>query len=435
MISEQRNLSDGELEKENPQESSPEENFINVARKVLAGELTGINVEKGDGNLRLLNADRLLIYQGYTPEQEWMKGLICRELPDGSLEIVAPCFHKFYNLGENPGTDQRFHDLVRRPEAKVHFPEKIDGTNIRFYVDEAGKIRAGTRGMLDGGRDPDEEDGKGAANIHFGQESLRIAQERFPDLLDKDLLKRYTPVFELIHPENRIVTDYGDREDLVLLAVFDKQNGCRELTREELSIFAKEHGLHLVGTYAAPSPDFDEAVAGLRRQWEDTDKEGTVATIEENGEVVFRLKIKSRTYLELMRAMKFCTLKQALGLINETEAKSWEEFKQRVHEKFPTAPEEILMGYEIHYRTMEEYNAGIERQIDAIVADYRTFVDQHPQAVSQKDFALMIKDRPDKAFFFLLRRFGLEKLEEMRPRIIEELKKVQPIKDFAASKN
>ena len=31
-----------------------------------------------------------------------------------------------------------------------------------------------------------------------------------------------TLVFEFLHPETRVITDYGDRQDLVLLAAFDR---------------------------------------------------------------------------------------------------------------------------------------------------------------------------------------------------------------------
>lgn len=52
---------------------------------------------------------------------------------------------------------------------------------------------------------------------------------------------------------------------------------------------------------------------------------------------------------------------------------------------------------------------------------------------AQKDFALAIQNRQDKSFFFLLRKFGPEKLSEARTRISEQLKKQNPIKEFAAS--
>lgn len=372
----------------------------------------------------------MLMYEGYRPEQEYLKGLTCHDSPEG-LKIIAACFPKFYNLGEKLENDQKFYQLIQEPGTVINFPEKIDGTNIRFYVHpETGKIKAATRGMIDGGKDPDEEGFGEAANIHFGQESLKIAQEHFPQVLDGDLLKKYTPIFELIHPQNRIVTDYGERRDLVLLAVFDKQNGCRELTRKELVEFSEKYGLHLVGTLRVGSSNWDEALKELQQQWEGTDKEGTVVTAEKNGEIVFRIKVKSKEYLELMRAMKFCTLNRTLELIAELQTATWEDLKSKIHERFPNLSEEAMMGYEAHYQTIKNYNAEMARQADSIIASYKEFIFQNPQVASQKDFALAIQDRADKSSFFLLRKFGLEKIDEARLRIIEQLKKSQPIKEF-----
>lgn len=431
MESEKIRTPDIQIEKEKIK-TSLEDNFLNAAKMVLEGKLGGINVREGKGGLKLFNAKPMLIYEGYQPEQEYLKGLICHETPEG-LKIVAPCFRKFYNLGEKPENDQRFYQLIQEPDIVVNFTEKIDGTNIRFYVNpETKEIRAATRGMIDGGKDPDEEGFDEAANIHFGQESLKIAQEQFPQVLDKDLLERFTPIFELIHPQNRIVTDYGDRSDLVLLAVFDKQNGCRELTRKELTEFSEKYRLHLVDTFRVDSSNWDETLRELQQQWEGTDKEGTVITIEKNGEIVFRIKVKSKEYLELMRAMKSCTLNKTLELITELRVVSWEDFKDKIHKRFPNLPEEVMMGYETHYRAIESYNAEMTRQAESIIASYNEFVSQNPQITSQKDFALAIQDRADKSFFFLLRKFGPEKVDEARRRIIEQLKKGQPIKEFVA---
>lgn len=429
MESEKIGTPDTQIEKEKI-ETSLEENFVNAAKMVLEGRLSGINISEGNGGLKLFNAGSMLIYEGYQPEQEYLKGLICQET-FGELKIVAPCFRKFYNFGEKPDNDQRFYQLIQEPDVAINFPEKIDGTNVRFYVHpETGEIKAATRGMIDGGKDPDEEGFGEAANIHFGQESLKIAQEQFPQVLDNDLLKRYTPIFELVHPQNRIVTDYGERRDLILLAVFDKQNGCRELTRKELAEFSEKYGLHLVDTFRVSSSNWDESLKELQQQWEGTDREGVVVTVEQGKEVVFRIKVKSKEYLELMRVMKFCTLNRTLELISELQTSSWEDLKSKIHEQFPNLPEEVMMGYETYYRTIENYNTEMARQADSIIVSYNEFVSQNPQITSQKDFALAIQERPDKSSFFLLRKFGPEKVDEARLRIIEQLKKGQPIKEF-----
>lgn len=337
-------------------EFSLEANFINAAKMALEGKLVGINIREDNGNLKLFNAGPRLIYEGYTPEHEYLKGLICQISPKDGIKVVAPCFRKFYVLGEKPHIDQKFYRLTQQSDIIINFPEKLDGMNIRFYVHpETGEIKAATKGMLDGSDEPDEDGFDRVTTIHFGQESLKIAQEQFPQILDKELLTRYTPIFELIHPKNRIITDYGNRRDLILLAVFDKQHGCRELTRRELVVFAEQYGQHLVGNYEVKSSNLDETLKELQQQWDGTNKEGTVVTVEQNGEIAFRIKVKSKEYLKLMWAMKFCTLNKTIELIDEWRVNSWEDFKSKIHERFFNIPEEVMMGYETYYYTIEKY--------------------------------------------------------------------------------
>lgn len=415
---------------ENTATISSERRFLESARNVFESKMSGILVRE-NGSLRLLNAERTLMYEGYRPEQEHLKGLIC-QLSKDEIKVVAPCFSKFYNLGEKPANDQKFYQLLQREDVIVHFPEKVDGTNIRFYVNPDNKeIAAATRGMIDGGKDDDEEGFGDSANIHFGKEALTIAKEQFPRVLDKKLLARFTPIFELIHPENRIVTNYGDRKDLVLLSVFDKEQGCRELTRRELEEFAKEYGLNVVETFKVDSNNWDNALQQLYKIWKGTDREGTVVTIELDNEVIFRIKVKSPEYLQLMRVMKFCTLKRTEELADQWGALSWKIFKEKLHKEHPDLPEEIIMSYEDHFRIYERYVGYINNKAEEIIDAYIQFTQENQGKIkTQKDFALMIQQRSDKSFFFLLRKFSLDKIDEYKPRMIEQLKKQTPLNDF-----
>ncbi|MDP3764846.1 MAG: RNA ligase [bacterium] len=402
------------------------EQFQESARMVLGGEMQGI-VMRESGSLRIFNADEMLTYEGYKPEQECLKGLVCRESQE--LEIIAPCFSKFYNLGEKEENDQKFYQLLKQEGSVIYLPEKVDGTNIRLYVNpDTQEFSAATRNMIDGGKEGGDLSG---ANIHFGNETLAIAKEKFPNVLDQGLLGRFTPVFELIHPENRIVTNYGDRKDLVLLSVFDKDQACRELTRKELEEFAEQYKLNLVDTIKIDINNWDETLQQLQAMWQGTDKEGTVVTVESNGEVVFRIKVKSPEYLQLMRAMKPCTLNKTKELVDALETKTWEVLREKLHEKYPDLPEEVMMGYEIHFRSYERYLDFIDKKITEVVNFYNEFMAENYQNIkTQKDFAMAIQERSDKSFFFLLKRFGPERLEESRLIIAEELKKGLSLRDF-----
>jgi RNA ligase len=118
-------------------------------------------------------------------------------------EIVARPFRKFFNLGQG-----RF---VPTDDFEVY--EKYDGSlGIVFHYADSWHIA--TRGS-------------------FTSEQ---------SLLGKSFLKQYdldeldpdkTYLFEIVSRNNRIVVDYGDFENLVLLTSFDKKSG-EEIHRKEL---------------------------------------------------------------------------------------------------------------------------------------------------------------------------------------------------------
>lgn len=404
--------------------------FLAAAQGVLDGSIHDIRV-RALGSAHLFNAMKTLTFAGYNPVQELCKGLICR-IHEGRLEILAPCFPKFYNLGERPELDAQLMDLLADPAAVVHFPEKVDGTCIRLYVHpDTGAITAATRGMPDGSPGDSGDEFADARRMHFGETALALAQEQHPAILDPAVLNRYTPVFELLHPQNRIITNYGDRKELVLLAVFDKTEECRELTRLELETFARTYALHLVDTLAVTSTDWDTTIATLHAQWNGTDREGTVVTVERGGEIVLRVKVKSPAYLAVMRALNHCTIGHVEALIAQWGSATWEEFRGTLTREIPLLPEESLPSFERYFQACMAYEAHIGAEVDAIVAAYEAFVTAHGAIEEQKAFALLVKNRPDAAHFFQLRKHGDVGRAIARDRIAEALRKHMTVRQFA----
>ena len=141
-------------------------------------------------------------------EREWNAiTLQCRGLIlDGNLEPVARPFKKFFNLGETTGQ--------AIPNEPFEVFEKMDGSlGILYWLH--GEAFIATRGSF-----TSEQAARGTA----------ILRRRYSRLLPS-LDKTKTYLFEIIYPENRIVVDYGEMEDLVLLAVVDNQTG-KEVTVE-----------------------------------------------------------------------------------------------------------------------------------------------------------------------------------------------------------
>lgn len=203
----------------------------------------------------------LWIYN-YTPvcqfEKIWdeytmmARGLIL----DAQDNVVARPFKKFFNLGEHQGA---------LPSGTPEIYEKFDGSlGILYWIGDDAYIA--TRGSFES-----EQAIKGTELLK-GYRTLIL-----------DRTKTY--LFEIIYPDNRIVVDYGSREDLVLLAVIDTQTGVEEKLEDYCYDFP----------FVSP---VEISVSDLGSKQE-TNKEGFVLKWA-NG---FRLKYKFDEYVRLHRIL------------------------------------------------------------------------------------------------------------------------------------
>ena len=158
----------------------------------------GLVSVRAEGPLRILN---------YTPratyDRAWNQAtLTCRGLiVDADDRVVARPFSKFFGPGE-PGAPPV-------PEGRpMVVTEKLDGSLGIAYHHPDGRIRVATRGSLSSDQ---------------AVEATSIWHEKYGDVRFRGGV---TPLFEIIYPGNRIVTDYGDMRDLVLLAVIDVHTGA-----------------------------------------------------------------------------------------------------------------------------------------------------------------------------------------------------------------
>ena len=147
----------------------------------------------------------LWIYN-YTPlaqyERVWNAvTLQCRGLIlDEDYRVVARPFPKFFNLGEM--------ENQYIPDEPFEVYEKMDGSlGILYWLDDTPHIA--TRGSFT------------SDQAMFAE---RLLHERYAASIPK-LDRSKTYLFEIIYPDNRIVVDYGDTKDIVLLAVIDTATG------------------------------------------------------------------------------------------------------------------------------------------------------------------------------------------------------------------
>ena len=158
----------------------------------------GLVSVRAAGDLRILN---------YTPRATYSRSwnpatLLCRGLiVDAGGRVLARPFPKFFNADEP--------DAPPIPrDVPMVVTEKLDGSLGIAYHAPDGAIRIATRGSL---------------VSEQAVEASRIWRDKYRRVrFGRDV----TPLFEIIYPSNRVVVDYGDQRDLILLAVIDIRTGA-----------------------------------------------------------------------------------------------------------------------------------------------------------------------------------------------------------------
>ena len=125
----------------------------------------------------------------------------CRGLvaDDATGEIVALPLPKFFNVGEHESGQPYAPSL---PDEPFEVYDKVDGS-LAVVFHYAGRWRVASKGS-------------------FVSVQATWAQRLLDAKDTSGLVPGVTYLAEILYPENRIVVDYGDRRDVVLLAAFAK---------------------------------------------------------------------------------------------------------------------------------------------------------------------------------------------------------------------
>ena len=330
-------------------------------------------IDEGYVSARPHNEFPLVIYN-YSNEamydQKWntvtkqCRGLIAHE--DGT--IVARPFPKFFNFGET--AQPKF--VVTGQPAQIY--EKMDGSLGILYFWE-GQWHVATRG-----------------SFHSEQAiwATWFIQNSWFDEIGWPT-DGYTYLVEIIYPKNRIVVNYGDREDLSLLAVLDNETG--------------EDVHHLEHTYMWP---FSKAwrymdteiqdITHMVHQDEHAGQEGVVMVWPRPGEPAYRLKVKRADYIEMHRIVTGMTARKVWeiakdGLYVETiiakgVPEEWADWVREKHTEIVQAKDSIL----------ERTHA----RFDQLMAD-PNLKKENGHSIDRKKFAKVAKrwDEPGMLFSLL----------------------------------
>lgn len=284
----------------------------------------------------------------WTPETRMCRGLVTTH--EG--EIVSRPFPKFFNLGEQPLPEGLGQPLVY---------EKVDGSLIVVSLHEGRRV-VSSRSSMD--------------NPH-----TRAAEAI---LGDWQPLSGYTYCFELVHPDMRIVCDYGDARELRLLAQIHTDTGSESL--------ARLHGWpHLSQRFDLPWPFKPEDHAR-------PNAEGFVLHWPEHS---LRVKVKFAEYLRLHRLMTGVTPRTIWEM--RCKGQSLDALYERVPDEFHawvSEQDDVIHGqYGVVYAAALEALAGV-RELPSRAEQARALQDHPYRAVV---FHLLDGKAPDRIIWQLVK--------------------------------
>lgn len=305
-------------------------------------------VEKGYVSKRAHSLFPLWIWN-YTPrcafEGKWNKfsmqarGLIT----NAEGIIVSRPFEKFFNLDQITESyknhvwhwyKMKYKEFWTRP-FKAY--EKMDGSlGISYHYNGAWGVA--TRGSFE------SDQAKHATDL------LNSKYAHIIPSLDKD----FTYLFEIIYKDNRIVIDYGDSDELVLLSVIKTSTG------EEFDVdlpFRKPKGYDYTKV--------EELVAHNEDNFE-----GFVLRFD-NG---VRCKVKLAEYCRLHRIMTGINENTVLdNLINEVDFNEW---LKDVPDEFYKEITSVKQDYLDHYKSIESFARNEYSLIENLTKSRKEFAEQ-----------------------------------------------------------
>ena len=292
-------------------------------------------------------------------EQYWNPiTLICRGLiVDVDFNVVARPFKKFFNLEE--------HNKSEIPkDLTFEAYEKMDGS-LGILFNYEGEWIFASRGSFT------------SDQAVWGSNTLK---EWFGENKNLNFLnENCTYIFEIIFETNRIVVNYGDTEDLVLLGVIVTSTGEEIPYDEVIQLYSKQ--FTIVKRYDELS-NLDVTELGAL---EEDNREGFVVRYS-NG---FRVKVKFKEYCRLHRI-----------LTNVSTKSIWEALRNGdgLDDIVDAVPDEFFDWVKNTKRDFMEKYMTIER--DALKEFWRIYIVEN--RTLKKDFAMIAKDYKYSGILFTL---------------------------------
>lgn len=305
--------------------------------KELEGGYITRRVHPKFSNIVILNYTNLAIYEKrWNTVTEHSRGLIINE-DEGT--ILALPFKKFFNYGEM--------ECIIPVEEEVEITVKQDGSlGISYFLD--GEINWSTKGT-------------------FESEQAYMAKKIWDDKYSHLNIvgSTTTLLVEIIYPKNRIVVDYGEMTDLVLLGAYDLITG-KEFSYDDLKVISNNLGMPLTERFIGSLDDLLEVVENL-----DSNNEGFVAHWRKSG---LRLKFKGEEYLKIHRIAYGLSYKRAVQYWKDGELR---QLIESVPEEFRRGIESVANKCDILFNVIKDNATHVFKEI--------------PKAFGRKQFSLWVQ--------------------------------------------
>lgn len=346
--------------------------------------LDKIKRHREDKLIHVVSQDDLIICN-YTDrcvfDNKWDKATMqCRGLilrvdkpwPDSTkiTELVALPMAKFWNVGENG----------RYPTSDLtSVTEKVDGS-LGIAFRDYGIWHVATRGSFT------------SEQALWATEYIR--KKARSSELDK-LPKQYTLLFEIIYPDNRVVVNYGDREELVLLACRDRFSG-KDFDDRYVDYLAKEFGFNTPARYTDIT---SVEVAMAKAKTLGADMEGYVLRFSDG----MRWKVKGDTYRYLAKLLQGISWKHVVESLMSGTIDSW------------------LTGIPEEYQDeVKEWRKEVEQTARDRLAELTTNMATIPNG-SRKEFAIFVQQRyPTDLWLYMILYDGKDIMQSIYKEILRD---------------
>lgn len=260
-------------------------------------------------DLFIFNYSKTAQYEKYWTELTLAsRGLVL----NSNSELVARSLPKFFNLSEIPK------EMIPVKKYKVY--EKIDGSYVQFFLYKDQLVFSS----------------RGSFTSDQAVKASEIFYKKYSHVLP-NIQPGYNYICEIIYPSNRIVVDYGLREDLIMITTINNQ------TKQDRLI---DIGLPMVKEYVFP--DLDTLLS-----MNVDNAEGFIFKYESINDVdPIRLKFKFAEYIRLHRVLTTCSTRDIWNILRNRG--NFEEILERVPDEFYDWVENTVSTLRNNYDTIEQ---------------------------------------------------------------------------------